>query len=181
MLIKSEVWTLAHTEEGNAVLLRPLNSEIAVPIFIGTAEAQSILIGLGRVPMPRPLTHDLFINTFKKLEATIDRIEIIDLKDGTFYASLVLKKGDREIVIDARPSDSIAIAVRKGCPIFIDEKVISTAGISVNLITEKQGPESTIDRESELENLKKELDSALSVENYEKAALIRDRLRELEE
>ena len=61
MLVEAEIWTIARTDQGNAVLVRPIGSESAVPIFIGQLEAQSILIGLGNVPMPRPLTHDLFL------------------------------------------------------------------------------------------------------------------------
>ena len=64
MLVEAEIWTIARTDQGNAVLVRPIGSESAVPIFIGQLEAQSILIGLGNVPMPRPLTHDLFITLF---------------------------------------------------------------------------------------------------------------------
>jgi bifunctional DNase/RNase len=77
MLVEAEIWTIARTEQGNAVLIRPIGSESAVPIFMGQLEAQSILIGLGSVPMPRPLTHDLFIKIFNlepEKRATIDEI-----------------------------------------------------------------------------------------------------------
>jgi bifunctional DNase/RNase len=136
MLIEAEIWTVARTEQGNAVLVRPIDSEVAVPIFIGQLEAQSILIGMGNVPMPRPLTHDLFLSVLDKLEANITRIEITELKEGTFYAQLILKQNGKDIIIDSRPSDSIAIAVREKCPIYIDEAVIEEASVPVSVITE---------------------------------------------
>jgi bifunctional DNase/RNase len=66
MLVEAEIWTVVRTDKGNAVLVKPIGSERAVPIFIGQLEAQSILIGLGSVPMPRPLSHDLFISVLEK-------------------------------------------------------------------------------------------------------------------
>ena len=80
MLVEAEIWTVARTDQGNAVLVRPLGAELAVPIFIGQLETQSILIGMGNVPMPRPLTHDLFLSLLKELEVELDRIEITSLK-----------------------------------------------------------------------------------------------------
>ncbi|RKY79412.1 hypothetical protein DRQ07_06400, partial [candidate division KSB1 bacterium] len=74
MLVEAEIWTIARTDQGNAILIRPLESETAVPIFMGQLEAQSILIGMGNVPMPIPLTHDLFINLFSKIKLTILQI-----------------------------------------------------------------------------------------------------------
>src|SRR5512137_854689 len=70
MLVPAEVWTVAKAEQGNAVLVRPLGLDVAVPIFIAPLEAQSIMIGLGSVKMPRPLTHDLFLTTLENLEAS---------------------------------------------------------------------------------------------------------------
>ena len=134
ILVEAEVWTVARTDKGNAVLVKPIGSEVAVPIFIGQLEAQSILIGLGNVPMPRPLTHDLFLSIADKMNVTLDRVEITELKDGTFYARLVLKHDGKKIVIDSRPSDSLGLAVRVKCPIFIAESIVDEAGISINLI-----------------------------------------------
>lgn len=180
MLVPAEVWTVAKAEQGNAVLVRPVGSDMAVPIFIGPAEAQSILIGLGNVNMPRPLTHDLLITVAKKLNATINRIEITELKEGTFYGRLVLLKEGNEISIDSRPSDCISIAVRVKCPIYIDEGVVDEAGISVDVVNQKPLPK-VVQPESELTNLKHLLDIAVREENYEEAAKLRDKIKELEE
>src|SRR4030042_1252971 len=139
MLVPAEVWTVAKAEQGNAVLVRPLGLDVAVPIFIAPLEAQSILIGLGNVKMPRPLTHDLFITVLESLEASINRVEIISLKEGTFFAKLVLDASRSEIAIDARPSDCLALAARGKCPIYIDESVVDAAGGSVQMGEERGG------------------------------------------
>ena len=206
MLVPAEVWTVAKAEQqGNAVLVRPLGLEVAVPIFIAPLEAQSILIGLGNVKMPRPLTHDLFLSVLESLEASVNRVEIIALKEGTFFAKLVLDASGSEIAIDARPSDCLALAVRVKCPIYIDESVVDEAGISVKMVEERRGEirqeESATTpggdppaggapaqapgspgmmQQAELATLKKKLDAALEEENYEEAARLRDRIRDLE-
>ena len=194
MLVPAEVWTVAKAEQGNAVLVRPLGLDVAVPIFIAPLEAQSILIGLGSVKMPRPLTHDLLITVMENLEASVNRVEITALKEGTYYAKLILESSGSEIVIDARPSDCLALAVRMKCPIYIDEAVVDEAGISVKMVEEKNRearqeesseaptiPEMPpLAQEAEMAGLRKRLDAAIEEENYEEAARLRDRIRELE-
>lgn len=179
MLVEAEVWTIARTDQGNAVLVRPVGSDTAVPIFIGQLEAQSILIGMGNVPMPRPLTHDLFLSVIQKVGVTIERIEITELKEGTFYAQLIVKQQGQQLIVDARPSDSIALAVRDKCPIFIDEEVVEEAGIPVSTITDQVGETAEDDTKAmKLEKLEKELEKAVEEENYEEAARIRDLISE---
>ena len=182
MLVEAEIWTVARTDQGNAVLVRPLGAEVAVPIFIGQLETQSILIGMGNVPMPRPLTHDLILSLFSELDIELQRIEITNLKEGTYFAKLVLQQNEQKMVIDARPSDAMGIAVRKKCPIFIAEAVVDEAGIPLSSITEQNlSSEDADPQEQEREKLQKELDKAVSEENYEEAARIRDRLNELDD
>lgn len=150
-LVRAEIWTIARTDQGNAVLIRPIGSEIAVPIFIGQLETQSILIGFGDVTIPRPLTHDLMISLIKHLGAALLRIEITDLKDSTFYARLVLQStliDESEFTLDCRPSDALALAVRLKCPVYISEQVVQEAGVSVNLIVDA----ATASAEQELHN-----------------------------
>lgn len=182
MLVPAEVWTVAKAEHGSAVLVRPIGSDVAVPIFIGPMEAQAILIGLGSISIARPLTHDLFIATLKQLKVDINRVEITELKDETFFARLVLTQGGQEISIDSRPSDCIALAVRVKCALFIDEFVVDKAGISVNVVQEAaQYSFEQTERETQLSELKASLEKAVEEENYEEAARLRDRIRELEE
>lgn len=190
MLVEAEIWTIAHTEQGNAVLVKPLGSDFAVPIFIGQLEAHSILIGLGGVPMPRPLTHDLVITLVEKLDAFLEKVEITDLREGTFYSRVLLRQGSQRLVIDARPSDALGLAVRSRCPIFIAESIIAQAGVPVRFVLAGEGAgtegifEGTMGggpepRALETSRLRAELDRALESENYEEAARLRDRLREL--
>ncbi len=183
-LVKAEIWTVARTEQGNAVLIRPLGADIAVPIFVGQLETQSILIGFGDVTMPRPLTHDLMLSLIKRLEADLLRVEINDLRDGTFFARLVIEWNGSEFVVDSRPSDALALAVRRKCPVYIAESVVDAAGVAVNLIVDESIAASSeeaetdesgeADDESERAALNKELERAIAAEEYEKAANIRD-------
>lgn len=174
--VEAEIWTVAQTDQGNVVLIRPKGSELAVPIFIGPLETQSILIGMGAVEVPRPLTHDLLRSVIFALGAELSRVEIHELREGTFYARLILKTDGGELAIDARPSDAIGLAVRAVCPVFIAESVVEEAGISVSLVTGMQ-----IDSErSEIERLQAALDAAVASEDYERAAALRDKLKELE-
>jgi len=187
--VEAEIWTVARTDKGNAVLVKPLGSERAVPIFIGQLEAQSILIGLGNVPMPRPLTHDLVIQMLEKLGVTVERVEITDLRDGTFYGRILMKQGIKKISIDSRPSDALGVAARLHCPVFIAESVVEEAGIAVNMIQTEDdqtiSPFSESDDEAddeaddEKDRLLTELQQAVEAENYEEAARLRDRINEI--
>jgi bifunctional DNase/RNase len=175
-LVEAEVWTVARTEQGNAVLIRPLGSERAVPIFVGQLETQSILLGFGGVVMPRPLTHDLVLSMLKTLGAEILRIEINELRDGTFYARIIMERTGKKMEIDARPSDAIALAVRVKCPMYIAENIVDEAGISIDLVVDTS-VDSSDDTEKETRNLQEELENAVAAEDYEKAALLRDQIK----
>jgi bifunctional DNase/RNase len=193
--VEAEIWTVAQTDQGNVVLVRPKGSDLAVPIFIGQLETQSILIGMGKVEVPRPLTHDLAVSLVRALGAEVSRVEINDLREGTFYARILLAEGSEERIVDARPSDAIGMAVRTGCPVFIAESVVEEAGISVNLVSGEQAPalapEGTpeagmarpplvLSQKDEVTRLKERLEEAIAAEDYERAAMIRDRLKLLE-
>ena len=179
MLVPAEVWTVAKAEQGSAVLIKPIGSEVAVPIFIGPLEAQAILIGLASHKMPRPLTHDLLIAMLEQLEVKISRIEITELKEGTFYARLVLSRAGADIVMDSRPSDCVALAVRAKCPIFIDEGVVDEAGIPITAAdAEKTTKGSEV--HAQIAFLQKELEKAVEEENYEEAVQLRDQIKQLE-
>ena len=109
------------------VVLRAEDGRI-LPIYIGIAEAMAIHSALKNHVPPRPMTHDLLVEIINRLNAKVEKVVIDDLIDSTFYARIVLKQNDHEIEIGARPSDSIAIAVRLACPIYIEEKVLDEAG-----------------------------------------------------
>lgn len=107
------------------LILKDLENETSLPIWIGLLEATSIATELEKINFPRPMTHDLIKNCFNHLKVTVERIEVYDLRDNTYYALIYLKDNDRVSPIDARPSDAIAIALRTNAPIFVREDVIS--------------------------------------------------------
>lgn len=113
------------------VLLRESEGERFLPIWIGGVEAQAIAFALQGMVTPRPLTHDLMKDILVGLDVKTKRVVISDLRDGTFYADLVVELGTKETVISARPSDAIALAVRVGTPIFCAEAVLDEASIII--------------------------------------------------
>ncbi|MHB9003018.1 MAG: bifunctional nuclease family protein [Coriobacteriia bacterium] len=135
------------------ILLRPVDEPEGLgrilPIWIGHPEATAILLALQSVDTPRPMTHDLLKNIVDSMDYTISRIEITRLEEGTFFAALILRGEDRTIAIDARPSDSIALAVRSGAPIFVAEDVLDEAAVP---------EQETIDEEATIEEFRDFID-----------------------
>jgi bifunctional DNase/RNase len=111
------------------LLLKDLDEQRTVPIWIGLVEASAIATELQQVKLERPMTHDLVRNLFERLGVETVHVEITDLRDNTYYATLVLQQGGEVIDIDARPSDAIAIAMRTGCAIYVDERVLEKASV----------------------------------------------------
>ncbi len=132
------------TSNQPVILLRPTDDESGggrlVPIWIGQTEATAILLALQGIEPPRPMTHDLLRTVIDDLGAAITRVEVTRIEGGTFYATLVLSAADGSPVeIDARPSDSIALAVRTGAPIYLAEEVLAEAGV-VEVVREDGEP-----------------------------------------
>lgn len=184
---------------GFVALLKGIEDKRTLPIFIGPAEAQSIAIKLNNIELPRPMTHDLLKNILDFFECRLRRVEVCDLKEGTFYARLVLEKDGEEMMIDCRPSDAIALALRVEAPIFVTEDVMDEAGRLLEtdksvhtesasnstgeLDTEKKIYHKTQQKQptSPLEQLKALLEKAIEEERYEDAARLRDEIKRLED
>ncbi|MBP1734124.1 MAG: hypothetical protein H6Q53_411 [Deltaproteobacteria bacterium] len=109
------------------VILKDLEEKDVLPIWIGLLEASSIATAIENITTPRPMTHDLLKNILDELGAKIVKIEVNDLKDNTYFALLHMEVNKKRYVIDSRPSDAIAIALRTGASIFVDESVIKRA------------------------------------------------------
>ncbi len=126
MLIEVKVFGLAMDPITNTpiVILKDLQGKRAIPIWIGLFEASAIATQMEEVNLARPMTHDLMNEMLKVLEVKVLQVVINDLKDNTFFATIHILKNDVSITVDARPSDAIALALRAGAPIFVDEKVI---------------------------------------------------------
>lgn len=158
-----------------------------LPIIIGGFEAQAIAIELEKMTPTRPLTHDLFKAFSETFSIEVTEILIYNLVEGIFYAKLICTDGSREVEIDARTSDAIALAVRFNCPIFTYEFILKSAGIVLDddAAPSSESPMSTVEDmttpESEYkskssEELKNLLQNALDEEQYELASKIRDEL-----
>ncbi len=111
------------------VILREKDTERYLPIWIGVYEAESITIALQEVEVARPLTHDLLANVINQLDARVLRVEVVSLRDDTFYGNIVAEKDGNILNIDSRPSDALAIAVRAHVPILVARSVMESAGI----------------------------------------------------
>src|SRR4029450_10864398 len=136
------------------VILRDLEGNKALPIWVGIPEADARSLEIQPVPTPRPMTHDLIKNILEGINATVTRIVVNDLKDSTFFATIFLSLEGREVHIDSRPSDAIAIALRVKAPIYVTQDVIERAG-SIDLSTQNL-TEDTDKLKEWLENIKPE-------------------------
>lgn len=136
------------------VILRELDAERYLPIWIGVYEAESITIALQEVEVARPLTHDLLNNVFHEMNAQVVRVEVVALRDDTFYGNIVVDVNGSTREIDSRPSDALALAVRAHVPILVSRSVMDNAGII---------PEADMQEEGELEGGEIESPERLSV------------------
>jgi len=114
------------------VVLKDVASEAVMPIWVGIFEANAIAIEIEKVAAPRPMTHDLTRNLIRGLKGQLERVVITELKDDTFFAVLWLRQEGEPLIIDARPSDAIALALRADCPIYVAEEVMQTAKLNTS-------------------------------------------------
>jgi bifunctional DNase/RNase len=151
------------------VVLKQIGSERYLPIWVGPYEAEAITVALQEVEMIRPLTHDLLKNVFGAFNARIKRIEIVKLQNEIFYGSIVAEVDGREVDVDSRPSDAIALSVRAHVPILVHHTVMDEAGII---------PEQDVSEETDaLENAEP---APLSEEGTERLSVFEDFLEKLE-
>lgn len=119
------------TRNEQMIVFREKEGTRYLPVVIGIAEVNAIKMKLSGIKPPRPLTHDLILQMIEQFDAKLEKAVIDRLQNNTFYAKLHLKKkSDGEIIIDARPSDSVALALRANAPIFVTEEIMGEAGIS---------------------------------------------------
>ena len=150
--------TLDADSNSPILILKEENGERTLPIWIGLLEATAIATEMEKIEFARPMTHDLSVNLLKKMEIKIPRIEISDLKDNTYYALITLKQGDRELTVDARPSDAVAIALRAEAQIFVNESVLKITQPTKGTVI-KNG-EKTPDEEGRWAKILEEMDPA---------------------
>lgn len=126
------------------VVLKDEGGELVLPIWIGIAEATSIASAIKQLNMARPLTHDLMHDLFIELGVKVQRVVITELKESTYYAELVLSQGDRALILDSRPSDAIALALRASAPIYVVPQVLEQARVtfSASMGSKSEGKDS---------------------------------------
>lgn len=185
-----------------ALILAEEEGHRRIPIIVGTSEAQSIAIALERITPPRPLTHDLFATFIQAFGVHLQEVFIYKFEDGVFYSELLFDDGTRQVRLDSRTSDAIAIALRVKCEIYTTEGIVRECGVvleETSGLTEEEEedellmdlePEDVIDDEAKLkrwlnlldiEEVNTRLQEAVSDENYEYAKMYRDELRRREE
>jgi len=124
------------------IILKDVNSETMLPIWVGAYEANAIALEIEKIAPPRPMTHDLLRNLIVELGLTVDRVVVTSLRDNTFYAVIEMTGEDGEAMrLDSRPSDAIALALRADCPIFVDAEVIQASRNSIATDEEAQSEE----------------------------------------
>lgn len=188
--------SFSQTQSGAyALVLGEETGKRRLPIIIGGFEAQAIAVELENMTPSRPLTHDLFKNFAIAYGISIQEVVIYNLKEGIFYSKLMCTDGDKEMEIDARTSDAIAMAVRFNCPIYTYEFILSQAGVLLdddNSIIDPPKPEKEKEKEKKpssksaakegeyssmtTEELKESLMRAIDEEAYERASKIRDEI-----
>jgi bifunctional DNase/RNase len=160
-----------------------------LPIIIGMFEAQAIAIEIEKIEPNRPMTHDLFKFFAEKFNFTVEEIFISEFREGVFFAKIVSTDGTRTVEIDSRPSDAIAIGLRFGVPIYTTESILSEAGIVLSdteeedevdetheVVESKSKTKEELMKEMSVDQLNGMLEEAISNEDYEKAAFIRDEI-----
>ncbi|MDA0193980.1 MAG: bifunctional nuclease family protein [Bacteroidetes bacterium] len=188
--IKLEILGLSSSQSQSgsfALVLGEVGGSRRLPIIIGMFEAQAIAIEIEKIVPNRPMTHDLFRSFAYSFNFTIEEVVISDLKEGVFFAKIVCSDGIKQIEVDARPSDAIAIGLRFGVDIYTFEAILAEAGIVLTEESEEESPKKKAKKKepknlpdllNDLSNdkLQQLLDEALTQEDYEKAAKIRDEM-----
>ncbi len=155
----------------------------SLAIVIGPAEAHSIVIVMEKMPITRPLTHDLFVSLAENFDIHVEEVFIYQMIDGIFYARIIVRGNGKTIEVDSRTSDAVAIAIRFGAPIFCAKEVMDEVGRDMRALTEGDElnfdldiTEEDLEEELSPEEISKKLDEALLNEDYELASKLRDEL-----
>jgi uncharacterized protein len=173
----SQIWTVSQLDNGNAVYIRPEGSSVALPVYVSESDIQTILVELTHVLAPRPMVYELLLETIEALQGKLERVEIYGIRNGSYLSRLILSHHGKEIPLESRPSDILCLSARMQCPICVDDDLLAQSGVPVDRVA--ASPErsaSSSDSSSVVSFLRHELQTALEKEEYERAAILRDRL-----
>lgn len=126
------------TTNSPVVLLKDVSSDTMLPIWVGPYEANSIASEIEKLPSLRPMTHDLLKNIIRQMGGSVNRVVVTDLRDSTFFAVIEINLLDQTVLIDARPSDAIALALRVDCPIFVKETVLESSRTEISHVIDEE-------------------------------------------
>ena len=162
-----------------AVILKEIEGERCMPVIIGSFEAQSIALAIEEIDTPRPLTHDLICDFISAVDISLKAIKIYSLNEGVYFAKIIIiSERMGEQIIDARPSDAIAVALRMHTPMLVSKKVFDKASLEEELFFQEKERKKI--NEDPLPELKREMELAIEKEEYELAAELRDKINKLE-
>ena len=175
--LPAQIWTISQADEGNTVYIRPEGSNLVVPVYVSESDVQALLVELTHILAPRPMVHELLLSAINSLDGKLDRVEIYGIRNGSYLCRVVLLRSGKEIFLESRPADILCLSARIECPVQIDDDVVSKNGIPLEQAS--GSPESQRPRPESLPvagYLHRELKSALDREDYERAAVLRDRI-----
>lgn len=196
--VPSQIWTIAQADSGNAVFIRPEGMNVVLPVYVSEADIQALLVELTHILAPRPMVHELLLASIEALQGKLDRVEIYGIRGGTYLCRVVLTQNGKESRLESRPSDILCLSARVECPINIDNDVLARNAVPIDSVSgnppvdaasaasvaahdgaASPARDENAFTESIQRDLQRELQRAVDLEEYERAATLRDRLNAL--
>jgi bifunctional DNase/RNase len=175
--LPAQIWTIAQADSGNAVFIRPEGSKMVLPVYVSELDIQTILVELTHILAPRPMIHELLLSSIEALQGKLERVEIYGIRSGTYLCRIIISQHGKEIRLESRPSDILCLSARVECPVHIDDEVLAQNGVPLESVAvQSDKPAQAPEQPSVITFLQRELQSALDKEEYERAAILRDRL-----
>lgn len=178
--LPAQIWTIAQAEAGNAVFIRPEGSDRVLPVYVSEGDIQMLLVEMTHILAPRPMVHELLLSAIDALNGKLERVEIYGIRSGSYLCRVILTQGARECSLESRPSDILCLSARLDCPVLVDGEVLSRNGVPIDSVQAKVGSQARVSESPSVQAfLERELRQALDNEEYERAAVLRDRIAEI--
>jgi bifunctional DNase/RNase len=178
--LPAQIWTIAQADAGNAVYIRPDGTDMVLPVYVSETDIQAILVELTHILAPRPMIHELLLSAIEAMHGRLDRVEIYGIRSGTYLCRVILVHEGKEFRLESRPSDILCLAARIDCPVHVEDGVLNLNGIPMDKVSGQSEAMTRQDLPLPVSDLlRKELQSAVDHEEFERAAVLRDQLSEL--